>query len=38
MSYLLSDYLFLDVKSEYYEKICEQLIDMNKNKSIDENL
>ena len=38
MHYLLSDYFFPNVESKHYEKICDQLIDMDKNNSIDENL
>ena len=38
MHYLLSDYFFPNVESKHYEKICDQLIDVDKNNSIDENL
>ena len=30
MHYLLSDYFFPNVESKHYEKICDQLIDMDK--------
>ena len=38
MHYLLSDYFFPNVESKHYEKICDQLIDMDKSNGVDENL